>query len=280
MTVSSELSFQIESEITLLVVSDNPERVRTSLNGMNRIGNYALVPAEALIIEDVYLDTLSGDLATQSWVLRVRRENDRTCFTLKGPAHRGEWGGIQRIEIEEPWSRDAPARIRNHLAASGLHIDPLPCTAGDAPAVDALKDCGFVILQQRQTQRDRRIVEFPAGGSPVAELVVDRVLYRFGSQHIRHMEVEIEAHTPAQVSHAKAVADGLLEAIGPELRPWGYGKLATGKILETLVEAGELSALVRPDKYPVPIVYTLIESRLKKRTQKGWRAWTCTRDNV
>ncbi len=266
------MSSHIENEITLLVASDDPERVRAALTGLDRIGDYALVPADALIIEDVYLDTLSHELSRQSWVLRVRYEDGHAYFTLKGPARRTEWGGVERIEIEEPWTREGPARIRSLLTASGIHVHEFSRTGEDEDAVDALKACGFMVLQQRHTRRDRRMVLLPAGGSPVAELVLDRVMYHFGSQGIRHMEVEIEAIGPAQANHAKVVADGLVEAIGPELRPWGYGKLATGKMLEALLGSGELHALVRPDSYLVPIVYTLIESRMKKRAPQGNRA--------
>jgi hypothetical protein len=260
----SGLSATLESEITLLIVSDDPDRVRASLIAMDRICDYPLVPADPLIIEDVYLDTAVRDLARQSWVLRVRREDRNTLFALKGPARRTEWGGIQRIEIEEPWSSDAPARIMDHLASCGTRIALPPVAAGNVSAVEALERCGFVILQRRQTRRDRRIILDPGKCDRVAELVLDRVRYRFSMQEIRHMEIEIEAKDPSGVSLARAAADCLLEIFGQEVRPWDYGKTATGRILETLLDKGELQRLVRPDNYLMPIVYALIESRIKR----------------
>jgi inorganic triphosphatase YgiF len=265
MTASSQLPSNVESEITLIVASEDPERIRASLTAIDRIGDYELVPAQALIIEDVYLDTAFRDLGRHSWVLRVRRQNGNTYFTIKGPARRTEWGGVQRIEIEEPWSREALARIMSHPAVCGTQVAQSQDVSADAPAVEALKSCGFVILQQRQTRRDRRMVIFSGENAPKAELVLDRVLYRFRSQEIRHMEIEIEIKDLTGGSHARALADCLLEAFGQEVRPWHYGKTATGRILESMLENRELNALVRADNYLSPTVYTLIESRMTKR---------------
>jgi inorganic triphosphatase YgiF len=255
----------LETETTLLVQVEDPEAFRASFAAMDRIGVYALSPVDPLIIEDVYLDTASGDLSKQWWVLRVRTENSSTYITLKGPARRTVSGGAQRIEIEQLWSQESVERVLDTIAGLCPGVELPAVTVGDAPAVATLTRCGFVVSQERHTRRDRRLVLSAHNGGPVAELVLDLVAYQFGTREIRHLEIEVEAASPAHVEHTTAIADGLLAAFGPVLRPWNFGKVATGKALETLLCNGELEGLIGQDNHLLPVVYGLIESRMRER---------------
>ena len=265
MTEDSVTTANFETELTLLVVADDVDTFRESFASMEQIGLFPLGPVDPLSIEDRYLDTPAGDLSRHWWVLRVRTENRRRYLTVKGPTQRTAWGGSQRIEIEEPWSQEAVERMLATVARACPEIGSLTVTCGDDSAEETLIRCGFVERQRRQTLRDRRTVFFSGQQTPAAELVLDRVTYRFNTAEIRHAEIEIEATDSSRSECVKEMADTLMATFGSRVRPWEYGKTATGKILERLLDSGELKPFVRPNHYLMAAAYAIMESRLRNR---------------
>jgi hypothetical protein len=265
MTESPVSTTNLETELTLLVVAHDVETFRESFAAIEHVGPFAVGAVETLSIEDVYLDTPAGDLSRQWWVLRVRNENCRTYVTLKGPTQRTAWGGSQRVEIEEPWSQESAERALATISRTCPGIGPFAVMCGDACAEETLKRCGFVERQRRQTLRDRRTVVIHSDGSPGAELVLDRVTYRFSQREVRHAEIEIEAVDSARAECVKEIADILLATFGDALRQWEFGKTATGTILQRWLLSGELEPLIGPNHYLVPAAYALMESLLRNR---------------
>jgi hypothetical protein len=127
-----------------------------------------------------------------------------------------------------------------------------------------MKSLGFDTIQTRRLQRRRLNVTEKTGGPEIAELDIDDVYYRFASEEILHSEVEIEAKTPAASRTVGELAKELLDRYGPELRIWPYGKLATGRVIERLCRANQLTALMSGNRLK-PAAYTIIAEFLRAR---------------
>ena len=97
---------------------------------------------------------------------------------------------------------------------------------------------------------------------PIAELVVDKVTYRFGAETFIHREVEIESKGDAPPAMLKSLVDTLIETFAPDLHPWPHGKLVTGIALQKLVEQGETKGLRRPNGDLHPNAYDKIDATL------------------
>jgi hypothetical protein len=82
------------------------------------------------------------------------------------------------------------------------------------------------------------------GEAPVAELAVDEVAYQLPAGTVRLLEVEVEAKGPGGLATVEALLGALAQAFPHELRPWPYGKLATGRAVERLLAAGRLQGLL------------------------------------
>jgi hypothetical protein len=85
-----------------------------------------------------------------------------------------------------------------------------------------------------------------AAAGPVAELTVDDVGYRLPAGTARLLEVEVEAKGPGGMATVQALLAALAEGFPEELRPWPYGKLATGLAAERLLNEGRLDGLLDP----------------------------------
>jgi inorganic triphosphatase YgiF len=253
-----------EYEVTLAIVSQTPERVGAEITALTAIGAYRILPSDLMTMRDVYLDTPAGDLGRRSWALRIRTRSGSVKFTLKGPASKTAEGVIERPELEDAWSREAPERIRAVLTEQGVRLDFRGSASDDVPPIDALQRWGFRTIQTRETLRELKRVVAPEGEVAVSDLAVDRVTYYLGTREIRHEEVEIEARGAEGAAATKAVADCLIAAYTPELRPWDYGKLATGLALEDLVQRGFLAGMIGPDGYVHPLAYERIIEWFKR----------------
>jgi inorganic triphosphatase YgiF len=264
MTSSPDSRIPSEYESTLAVVSDAPAEIRAEIAALSCLGRHEVVHADLVRIRDVYLDTPSGDLRIKHWALRLRFTRGSVSFALKGPATRTAWGGIERPELDAPWSREAPYRITRTLTDHGIPFDLRRSPGIDMPPVEALKRAGLLTIQQRETIREVKRVIGTSSRSPIAELALDGVSYYFGKQEVRHIEVEIEAKDLASAQEAKEVTEYLLALFPSALRPWDYGKLATGLALQDLLKAGDLAEMIRPDHYLKPSAYRLLEDYLDR----------------
>jgi len=264
----------IESEATLIVTSDNPEGILSLIGGTTSIGEYKVVPSGDFSINDYYFDTPAGDLAKLRWAFRIRRVGGQTWITLKGPSRKNHWGGVERKEIETPWSFEAFEKVMSMLSGHGLAISlPHERVIPDDP-VSAVHATGLITIQTRETARATRNVVAAESDLPLAELLLDTVAYHFGYQVVRHHETEIEAKTTESASLVRTIAEYLLNLCPRELRVWFHSKLATGLAIETLLRSGRLKNLLR-GPHLIPAAYDVIEKYLSENMPQAQAQSQC-----
>ncbi len=259
-----EIRFR-EIEAALIIWSEEPQIVASQIAGLAAIGNYRLLPQDPQIIHDLYLDTPDRALQTQELALRVREIGTMRWVTLKGPSQPTDWeGGVERLEIEVLWSKDALTRVVKELVNRGIKILPQRQDLDDVHPLDVMASLGLEPIQDRESHRRvRNIVKGEANDSVLAELAIDSVVYHFGGQEIRHHEVEVEAKEGGNSAVIKTVVESLVAMYGPALRRWGHSKLATGKAIERMLSEGALEGLLDINNNLKPVAYDRIDDYLK-----------------
>ena len=103
----------------------------------------------------------------------------------------------------------------------------------------------------------------------LAELAIDRVLFRFRRRLIRHYEVEVEAkRTGRGTQAARVVAAELITRFPDQLEEWPYGKLPTGRAIEELLVKDRLKGL-GSDGVATPESYEKIRRYLSRRDRRA-----------
>lgn len=255
----------LETEITLAIVSDDPEKVFQDLSDLNSLAGHELRPAAPQSIHDTYFDTETGDLRKNGWALRIRRVEGVAVWTLKGPKRRSAGGGVERIELEAPWSSSSFEDIFAALREKGVDLTPASTCPGAGSPAEGLRTAGLEVIQERFTNRQVRHVFVSTCESAIAEMDLDRVTYGFPGGRVVHLEVEIEAKTRAGKNALKELSDRLLSLFPRNLRPWDHGKLATGRVLGRLLEHSSWSDRVTADSHLAPSVYEEMEQRFQRR---------------
>jgi inorganic triphosphatase YgiF len=256
-----------EIEASLIIWSENPQMVASQIAGLTAIGNYRLLPQDPQIIHDLYLDTPDRALQTQELALRVREIGAAHWITLKGQSQPSDWGGVERLEIEALWSKEALTRVVKELVDRGIKIPQQRRDFDDAHPLDVMASLGLEPIQDRESHRQvRNIVSAGEESSSVlAELAIDSVVYHFGGQEIRHHEVEVEAKEGGSSAVIKTVVESLVALHGPALRRWDHSKLATGKATEQMLSEGVLEGLLDIHNNLKPVAYDKIDDYLKRR---------------
>ena len=228
----------IELETTLLMDSPRREAILYHLADIDRIGPYEIVSKGSCTIFDRYFDTRDRAFMKKRAALRLRQIGPTLMLCMKAKDYVHEWGGIERIEIEEVWCEETLERIICALDETSLEMNNLSFGQGD-PA-HTLSCLGLQCIQDRQTDRITRDIIDPESTSfaRCAEMALDTVHYRFEKQSFRHFEVEIEAKAAGSEQHILGVV-ALLKADFPgEMKRWDHNKLITGYALEALVKRG------------------------------------------
>jgi inorganic triphosphatase YgiF len=249
-----------EIEATLIIRSENPQAVVSQIAGLTSIGNYRLLPQDPKTIHDLYFDTPNGALRTHELALRVRAIGAAHWITLKGPSRPTDWGGMERLEIEAPWSRDTLTNVVRELANRGIELMEKRQGFDRAHPLEVMSGLGLIVIQDRETHRQiRNIVSVGAERSAVlAELAIDYVVYHFSDRQIGHHEVEIEAKAKGGSTASKTVIENLVATYGPALRRWDHGKLATGRAIERMLRERALQGLVDANDNLKPGAYDLM----------------------
>jgi len=268
MTKKSERRMRSDSreiEASLIIWSENPQAVARQIAVLTSIANYRLLPHGSLTIHDVYFDTLDHALRTQELALRVREIGAAHWITLKGQSQPSDWGGVDRLEIEVPWSKDALTRVVQELVDRGIELLRQRQDFDDAHPLDVMASLGLEVVQDRESHRQVRNVVSAGGesGSVLAELAIDSVVYHFGGREICHHEVEIEAKE-GNLAVVRTVAENLVAMYRPALRRWGHSKLATGKAIEKMLSEGVLEGLLDINNNLKPVAYDKIDDYLKR----------------
>jgi hypothetical protein len=252
----------LEYEITLVVLDQPADRVAVAVEGLDAIAGFVLVPGPVLAMVDRYFDTEDAALSVRGMGLRVRHVGASAVLTLKGPSRKGTHAGaVERREIEGPWGREILTRIVGTLEREGVSLPLCENPPYDDP-VQALQGCGLKIVQHREGSRTVRKVATTTDGTELAELVVDRVIYRFSGAVVRHTEIEIECTHPDGMEAAHRVSEGLLDRYSEDLAPWNHGKLATGSAVEILLRSGNLQGRLTRDGHLMRGAYPFIDGIL------------------
>lgn len=271
MTLESANQLAHEQEVTLVICSEKPEDLEEELEGLTNILGYHLSEEFSQLIDDEYLDSRDGTLAAANWALRIRRVQSGYWITLKGPSRFTEWEGLERVEMEVPWSNEGLAKVLLELGQ--LESIALAGSGDFDPAnpADTMKSLGFRIIQKRRLRRRGKAVSEQKGSPEIAELAIDDVTYQFAAGEILHNEVEIETKAAGGARVVKELAKELLSRYEPELQRWPYGKLATGRAIEQLLVAGKLTDSMNGNRLKAP-AYTIIAEFLSRRVPEKQKA--------
>jgi inorganic triphosphatase YgiF len=266
--MQSEHEIPLEREATLLICSDRPETVYQEIASLTAIGAYKLVPGNARLLEDHYFDTPDGKLTAKKWGLRLRRIGNDLWITLKGPAKQTEWGGRERAEIEERWSKTSVPEIDAELSRQGMEMDFHGEDLEHSAPMEVMTSAGLVVIQRRNTRRVASAVISGTDGMVQAELAADSVTYFFPETEILHCEVEIESKGPNGPAAAAAIAEYLLAEYSPELKRWHHDKLATGWAIRELLAGGSLEGLLDVNNRLKSSAYDRIDEYLRQDLSK------------
>jgi hypothetical protein len=257
-----------EVEGVLLVQAADQEAAGERVAALEAVDRFELRARPAQRIRDVYLDTADGALAGVRVAVRVRELDGRPLLTLKADPVRSGLAS-ERLELEAPWSAEALGAVLEELRRRGVELPTPPREgAGAGEPLADLAGLGLRPTQVRETTRTPRDVvgRDDPGASPVAELTLDDVGYQLPAGRARLLEVEVEAKGPGGMETVQAVLGSLAEAFPDDLRPWPYGKLATGRAVERLLAEGRLEGLLDGDGRIRPAAHDLLAEFLSQNS--------------
>jgi CYTH domain len=237
----------VEKEFVLMVDSTEPTATIERVSRLESLKDYSLRPSESLRLHDIYFETATRSLGRKRINLRLRKREDAWLITTKRSPGLLRWKRNERKELELPWSHESLDTILAELSANGVifskyqHFDI-------ADPIETLKSIGLGILQDRETARlTHKVSSTPEARDNLAELASDCVTYHFQRRNVKLYELEVEAK---RADSAKVLTDmktELLNGFASELIPWKWGKLVTGKMIESLLKAGTLDNLIEND---------------------------------
>jgi inorganic triphosphatase YgiF len=227
------LQDNLEVELKLSVIGDDPNAFLDEVAGLRQLGSLRLEPAEDHHLRDIYWDLPDGGLRAHRLSLRLRQIDERLVFTAKGGTSNSE-GLFRRYELEVPATRENWIDLRAVLVGEGVALrDEL---TGDTPGM-WLRSAGLSPTQDRATHRTVRYA-YPdaAVDRPLAELALDRTRFDFGTAMVDYWEIEIEQldggdEAPRELGRA-------LVALYPDrLEPSTMGKYSRGLAIERELRA-------------------------------------------
>ncbi len=249
-----------EIEATLVIRSKRPRDVVNQIAGLTSIADYRLRFQDSQTIHDLYFDTDECALQDQKLALRLREMSTAWWVTFKGPSKQMDWGGVERLEIEAPWSQDSLARVAQELGESKIKVLQQHREFYDADPLKVMKRIGLNVFQDRKTRRQARDIISQEGGPMLAELAIDSVVYRLGDREVCHYEVEVEAKEKDGPAVLGAVVKSLAERFEPELQGWDHSKLAVGLAIREWLDAGALQGALDENNNLKPVAYDRIAS--------------------
>jgi inorganic triphosphatase YgiF len=251
-------TFEIETK--LAIIHSEPEEISEQIAREQSLGHYILEPAPQQAITDRYFDTADHFLRGKGLALRYRLRNEESLVTLKGKSRIETSGAIRRMEIEEHWSESALHEIMEILSYIGLNLKEKTHAFNQKDPVLTFKKLGFILLQERTTQRQVRMIKNPQNSREKAELAIDRTVYQFQNNILRHYEIEIEEKSDDAATMVEQCIKILHSSYPQALKSWKINKLALGLILEKLVENPQFQKLIQSDDRISPEGYRFIEA--------------------
>ena len=253
-----------ETEIALVISSEDASTVAAGIAKLTHLAGYQLVDAGTKDIHDYYFDASDRRLRQGGMSLRLRELESSTLLTLKGPAIELPGGVLERLEIEEIWSRRTLTRVLQELQRRGILLAPLPAPEPDRPPSEVLTGMGLKTVQHRRNQRTVRMVRSAGskGGCSLAELAIDQVTYYLKIGQVQHHEVEIEVKGEGGLDVLQEVAGELLRSYPNSLSRWRYGKLSIGEAAEELLGRSPGKEMLDAKNHLRPGAYRRIRDRL------------------
>lgn len=216
-----------EREIKLTALAGGPGGPGALFEHLARLpalgAAYALGPARAFSIRDVYYDTAGGQLRAGRVAFRIRSADGKPFVTVKRTVRQAS-GLSVREEYEAPLD---PASLRAALERAGVPIGdgaiPVAALAAGDPAGPLLPV--LVAVTERVSRAVLR------GGLAVATLCLDRVRYeRVPGEPVYH-DVEVEATpegTEADLEDLGRLLARAAEDAGARVVPERESKLSRG----------------------------------------------------
>jgi inorganic triphosphatase YgiF len=238
-----------EREIALVILPDGPDVVSQEICRLTELGGYRLRKAPLIVLRDMYWDLPDRDLGARRIALRLRMTDDRTWVTLKGPSKPAGDYGVRRLEIERPWSGQGLQEVLRVLDQENIHLERPATQEQAADAIGTMRHLGLKPIQDRETTRQPFDVLGPdrSDAEAIAELAIDKTRYRIKHAVVTLRQIEIESKACGGGSAAEAMAATLQQRYPTVLRPWRYGKLATGMALERLLDGSDDRDLLHAD---------------------------------
>jgi inorganic triphosphatase YgiF len=227
----------MELEATLLICPVNQEIIRKIQEQFHYFPEFRFAPLPQRRIQDVYFDHPKRSPVNESVALRVRETDGRTMVTLKGPSRVVDNAGVEREEYEEEWSERTFDKIEKLLMDKGVFLSG--SSAFDKDVYNTFQTQGLIEIQRRLLFRQVYSVLDKHQPGVLAELCLDRVLYKFDSVEISHWELEIESTSLGGTGALRIIIGKLLKNFPGVLHKWDFGKLATGMAIEKLLMTGE-----------------------------------------
>jgi len=250
-----------ELEVKLTIIHSNPDLFADKISKLDKIGRYKLKLPELKQIHDTYFDTAEETFRRSRMAFRLRIENDQHFFTVKGKTKVQQWGGVERIEIESPWSIKAFQKTLMQLEQYGIILQVKDELLKDDNPMESMDNIGFFIIQDRHTSRLIRQIE--SGRNIVAELAIDKVDYQVKDRQLIHYEIEIEAKNSKGSKEIQEIQRTLQSTYGDSLRLSVFSKLMLGMVLKELPYNPKFFDLQKPLSNLTPTAYEWIEERLK-----------------
>jgi len=254
---------QKEIEAKLLITAQNPNAVLSQIARMSSLLNYRLLKRGRINLRDIYLDTPDFKLKQQRLALRLRKSNSQYFLTLKGKSQLTTWGGVERLEIELPWSGKSCQRIIEILKEHGILIDFSYHTLSQIPPLSLTKNPAFIIIQDRETKRLlRQIVAEKNRRKVLAELALDTVHFHLAGLTVLQAEIELEAKDVDGQDTVRALTEYFIQDYPENLRSWTISKLSTGILLEQLQQETDIRKFINTQHYLLPEIFDLLIKKI------------------
>jgi len=263
----------LESEISLIVYSNNIQNVVDKIKSIGNIDGFRLKYVEDETIIDTYFDNNIGLLHKKKATLRIRHKNANVLVTLKGPP-KYEVHSISRQEYEYNWSKDSFDKISEHLKDL-LYIDLKEMDVNfDNDPIKTFEQMGFKEIHKHTNNRKifdiTRVNDLK--NNTISEMDVDNVIFHFKSNHdslnvsVINIEIEKKSKTNEDETMTKIITTYLQQEFGSDsVTEWRYGKLILGNGIEELYKANELENYVSFDGY----IKNNILDKIKDYIEKG-----------
>ncbi len=247
----------IESEISLIIYSNNIQLILDKIKGIKNINDFKLNYNTDEKIIDTYFDNTSDALHKKKSTLRIRNKNDVDLITLKGPP-KYEVHSISRSENEYKWSEEAFDLITKQLKET-IEIDGKEIGKYfDKNPIKTLQQIGFREIHTHIN--NRKIINITktndVKNEVIAEIDIDNVTFPLKSDmksfnvSVINIEIEKKGKINENETILKIITNYLKQEFGTDtVREWKYGKLALGKGIEKLYKENKFEDYISSTGY-------------------------------